>query len=101
MSGEFQKIKEKIILQKDYLLQTYGVEKIGIFGSFARGEDTPLSDVDVLFDINEKQESFSLFDLADVQNYLENILGKSVDVVDRSNIRPILRDRILKETIMI
>ena len=95
-------IKEKIAENKNFLMETYGVEEIGIFGSFARGEDTLLSDIDLLFGIREdKREIFSLFDLVDLKLYFENLLGKSVDVVDKMNIRSILKDRILKETIMI
>ena len=101
MLDELNTIKEKISSQKDYLNRTYGVKEIGIFCSFARMEDTPLSDVDVLFDINQKRDSFSLFDMVEMRNFLENILGKSVDVVDKNNIRPAFREQILKEVIMI
>ena len=101
MSDELQKVKEKISQNKNYLKKTYGVEEIGIFGSYAHGEDTPLSDIDVLFDVNQRRDSFSLFDLADMQNFLENLLGKSVDVIDKNNIRPLIKERILKEVILI
>lgn len=94
-------IKKKIAEKKDFLKKTYGVEEIGVFGSVARGEDTPLSDIDLLFNIGDNRETFSLFDLVDMKAYFENLLGKSVDVVDKMNIRPILKDRILKEAIMI
>ena len=70
-------IKEKITEKKNFLMETYGVEEIGIFGSFARGEDTLLSDIDLLFDINEnKEDVVSIFDLVDMKLYLENLLGK-------------------------
>ena len=94
-------IRAKIAEKKDFLKKTYGVQEIGVFGSIVRGEDTPLSDVDLLFDIGRNRETFSLFDMADMKSYLENLLGKSVDVVDKINIRPLLKERILKETIII
>ena len=97
----FNEIKGKIAGKKDFLGKTYGVKKIGIFGSVVRGEDTPLSDIDLLFNIEENRETFSLFDLVEMKLYLENLLGKSVDIVDEINIRPVLKNRILKEVVML
>lgn len=95
-------IKEKIAEKKNFLLETYGVEEIGVFGSFARGEDTLLSDVDLLFDIKEdKRETFSLFDLVDLKLYFENLLGKTVDIVEKSGIKPGFKNQIFNEVIMI
>ncbi len=62
-----------------------GINSISIFGSYATGEMTPQSDIDLLIDTNPK-ESFSLFDLANFKNSLENILGKSVDIASNSSL---------------
>jgi len=101
MSRDLEKISEKIKDHKKYLRDTYGINGIGVFGSFARNEDTLLSDVDLLFEIDESKDRISLFDLADIKVFLENILGRTVDVMDKKNIKPSLKDSILKETIMI
>ena len=95
-------IKEKITEKKNFLMETYGVEEIGIFGSFARGEDTLLSDIDLLFDINEnKEDVVSIFDLVDMKLYLENLLGKTVDIVEKGSIKPGFKNQILNDVIMI
>ena len=51
---------------------------MALFGSVARGDDTPESDIDFLV---EFQKGSSLFDLMDLQEALEQLLGASVDVV--------------------
>ena len=102
MSNDLKEIKEKISANKDYLRATYGVEEIGIFGSYIRNEDTFLSDVDILYEVDKKKDdTLSLFDLVDMKDYLENILGRTVDIVDKSNIKQSLRSQILKEVVMI
>lgn len=98
----FNEVKEKIAEKKNFLLETYGVEEIGVFGSFARGEDTPLSDIDLLFNINKnKEDAISIFDLVDLRLFLENLLGKTVDIVEKSRIKPGFKNQILNEVIMI
>jgi len=95
-------IKEKIAGKKNFLMETYGVEEIGVFGSSVRGEDTPLSDIDLLFNINKNKENIiSVFDLVDMKLYLENLLGKTVDIVEKSSIKSGLKNQILGEVIMI
>lgn len=72
--------KEKIIdiLRKElpYLKERYGVERIAIFGSFAKGVQRGKSDVDILVQL-EKPLGLGFVGLA---FYLEDILGKKVDV---------------------
>ncbi|MEK7175504.1 MAG: nucleotidyltransferase family protein [Patescibacteria group bacterium] len=101
MSGELENIKKIVSNNKDYLRDTYGIKDLGIFGSFARKENTLLSDVDVLFEIEEKNNKTSLFDLVEMKNFLEKILGKTVDLVDKRRIKPALKEKILKEAIML
>ena len=71
------------------IAQKHGISKIYVFGSVARGEDTPQSDVDLLV---EMQEGASLFGLAGFCYEVERILGIHVDVVPRS-ILPQVRDQ--------
>ena len=47
MSKEFETIKQKIALNKEYLQKTYGVEEIGVFGSLARGDNIENSYIDI------------------------------------------------------
>ena len=67
----------------DYL-RPYGPERIGIFGSYARKEETPDSDIDILVKF---KETLSLLDLAKIHRELSLILGKEVDLVTESSVK--------------
>ncbi|MCR4827954.1 MAG: nucleotidyltransferase domain-containing protein [Bacteroidales bacterium] len=69
----------------DYF-KTQPVEKAWIFGSFARGEETPLSDVDLLVQYNEG--GVSLLKHAAMICELEKILDRPVDIVEDGTLRP-------------
>jgi predicted nucleotidyltransferase len=76
------------------LLERYGVRRASLFGSVARGDDTPTSDVDILVDM---PESASLLELAGLKIDLEEALSRNVDVLTYDSLHPLLRDRILRE----
>ena len=78
-------------------LRQFGVRELGIFGSFARNEQRPDSDVDVLVDL--KRETFR--DFMGLLSFLEKLFGRKVDLVMKDSIKPIIRDRILRETIYV
>ena len=73
-------------------LKPYNPTKIGIFGSYSRGENTENSDIDILYSFNFK---YSLFDLAGLQIDLQERLNKEVDLVEYSAIHPKLSEKIL------
>lgn len=78
-------------------LDRFGVQDLWLFGSVARDEAGPNSDVDLLV---EFRQSVSLFELFRLQHYLEDTLGvPKVDLVMRRSIRPALRERVLAEAI--
>ena len=64
--------------------QNYKAEVIGIFGSYARGEETSNSDIDVLVNFLDKA---SIFDLVGLGNYLEKKFGTKVDIVSKRGLR--------------
>ena len=101
MSKELEIIKEKIAQKKDYLKKTYGVEEIGVFGSVARGEHNADSDVDILVNLDHEKVPISLLDFAGMQIYLEDLLGKKVDLITKAGIKPIIKDSILRNTVYI
>ncbi len=74
----------------------YGAQRMRIFGSVARGEITPDSDVDILVDLAPDR---SLFDLGGLLVELQELLGCKVDVVTEKGLRPRIRDRVLREAI--
>lgn len=86
-------IRQKLNQHKEELKE-YGVRGIAIFGSTARKEDKPDSDVDILVDFDPEK---GLFVFIDLKYYLEDLLGKKVDLVTKKALHPALRDTILSE----
>lgn len=74
------------------------VNKVSIFGSFARGEDTPESDVDLLIEANE---GFGLFELVGIGDELESRLGRKVDLVTKKGLSKEMIQQIEREKIVI
>lgn len=89
-------IKRKIEELKPLLKKRFKVKRIGVFGSYTRGEQKEESDLDVLV---EFYEPVSLLGLVRLENYLTDILGVKVDVVPKKDVRAELRKRISKETV--
>lgn len=75
-------------------LRQYGVKTIGLFGSVARDESGPESDVDVLVEF-EGPATFDAY--MDVKELLERILGRQVDLVTRAAVKPRLRSAIERD----
>lgn len=91
---EFAEIKEAIMP----VLKKHKVTKAGIFGSYAKNMATDKSDIDILVELTYPM---SLLDFIGIKLELENILKKSVDLVEYKAIKPIIRDNILKSEIRI
>ncbi|MEQ9099072.1 MAG: nucleotidyltransferase domain-containing protein [Imperialibacter sp.] len=72
------------------------IDRAWIFGSFARADDGPQSDIDVLIDVPQEIK-FTLFDIAEIREQLEKAVGKKVDVVMLNGIRPALKKSIENE----
>ncbi len=70
------------------------VRSVGIFGSVARGEECPESDVDVLVEFDGQA---SLFDVVRVKHLLEDRLGRTVDIVTPGALSPNCRDSIYRD----
>ncbi len=100
MATEFETIKQRISANKAYLRDTYGVEEIGVFGSFARGDHNTDSDVDISIELNQKVP-VGLFGFSRMRFYLEDLLGRKVDLVIKSGIKPLIKERILSQLIII
>ena len=87
--SEIEKIKQKIVP----LLKENKVTKAGIFGSYARGEQTKKSDVDILVEIDD---DIGLLEFVHIKE-----LKKKVDLVEYNGIRKELKERILGDEIPI
>jgi len=77
-------------------LTKYKVREISVFGSVVRGEQNKESDIDVLVDF---QEDADLLDLVGLGLFLEERLGRKVDVVPRKALRKEIRDAVLHEVV--
>ena len=94
MSRAIEEIRNRITP----VLREHGVRRAGIFGSTARGEARPESDLDLLV---EFEEGRSLLDLVDLRLVLEDLLGREADVVTYASLHPRLRERVLEEQVEI
>jgi uncharacterized protein len=81
---------------KPHLATQFGVTRLSLFGSAARDEAGPRSDVDILVDFDGPATSKRYFG---VQFYLEDLLGCPVDLVTEKALRPELRPYIEREAI--
>ena len=89
-SNEVTKILKE---QKTFLAKTYFVNKIGIFGSYARNEETRESDIDLLVEFSRPVG----FEFLDLKDYLEKVLNKPVDLVTVNALKPSMREAVLGE----
>jgi len=78
------------------IARKHNASKVYVFGSCARKEETPESDVDVLVELNL---GASLFDLMDLQDSLETLLQCKVDVVSKRGLNPYIKKQVLQEAI--
>jgi predicted nucleotidyltransferase len=94
--GKFMKLDEIKATLKNHEedLSQLGARALSIFGSFARGEGTVASDIDVLVDFDFRK---GLFGFVGLRLFLEKILRKKVDLVTRRALHPVLKKRILQE----
>jgi predicted nucleotidyltransferase len=82
------------IAQARATLSLHHVRRIGVFGSVARGDARPDSDVDLLVEFTDQGD---LFDLAAVKRVMQEALGCSVDVVAAGGLKPDMREQVLRE----
>lgn len=88
-------VKEK----RDEILRiarSHGASNVRVFGSVVRGDARPDSDIDFLVDM---RPDWSLLDLGGLFSDLQELLGSGVDVVPAENLKPRIRDRVLREAV--
>ena len=72
----------------------YGVQRLGLFGSYVKGGQRKKSDIDILVTFNR---DIDLFDFLDLRKYLEIQLQAKVDLVMETALKPAIGKRILSE----
>lgn len=95
-----QQVLQQLQSQKKYLQETFGLTKIGLFGSVSRGDNKVDSDIDILFEIDDKKK-FSMFQYLKLNKYLEENLHSSIDLVRESTIKEELKPYINKDLIYV
>jgi predicted nucleotidyltransferase len=92
---DVEKIEKKLEENKVHIKGVFHIREIGIFGSFIRGEQTASSDIDVLVEFEKGHKDF--FNYMRLKYYLEELLGRNVDLVIKNAVKSRLRDRIFSE----
>lgn len=85
--------------QREKILQIaarYGARNVRLFGSTARGDSRPQSDIDLLVDLEPDR---SLLDLGGLLSEVSELLGCEVDVVTEKGLRPRIREQVLREAV--
>jgi predicted nucleotidyltransferase len=96
MNMDVNQIRLFILERKDEIKEKFRAEVIGIFGSYARGEEKEGSDIDVLVRFGE---GATLLHLTGLGFYLEDMFGVSVDVVSERALHPMMKDDVLRELV--
>jgi predicted nucleotidyltransferase len=79
-------------------LRARGLTRLAVFGSTARGDLGPESDVDLLIEVDSASR-FGLFAFLDLKNDLAGLLGRSVDLAFADAMRPRLRETVLRDAV--
>jgi predicted nucleotidyltransferase len=89
---------EIIEILKDHeneIRSQYGVRKIGVFGSYVRGENTEDSDIDILVEFDEPTYQHFM----DLIDFLEHLFNKKIDLVTNNSLSPYIRPVVEKEVV--
>jgi predicted nucleotidyltransferase len=90
----------KILTEEMPRLKQLGVKKAGIFGSVARGDERPGSDVDILLELGSDHK-LTLLSMVDLEIALSEKLRRKADVVIAGSLKPLVRDRVLNEVVYV
>jgi predicted nucleotidyltransferase len=93
-----KKIMEVLKNNKEFLKKNFRVTRIGIFGSFARNEETENSDIDILVEFEKTPDMVTFFS---VEEFLEKKLNKKIDMVRPQGLKKHIKENVLSEVIYI
>lgn len=86
----------EILLSHRQEIESFGVKRIGLFGSFAKGKQKSTSDVDFIVEFTQGKKNFRNF--INLAFYLEDLLHRKVELITPESLSPYLKPNILKET---
>lgn len=84
----------KVLSKSREIFEKYKIKKLGIFGSYLRGENKKRSDIDLLI---EFKEVIDLFEFVHLTNELQKLLRIKVDLATPNALKPYIKEKILKE----
>ncbi|MFH1051331.1 MAG: nucleotidyltransferase family protein [bacterium] len=93
-----ENIIRKIESNKGQII-SYGVSRLGIFGSAARNESTDSSDIDFIVEFEEGKKNYK--NLANLYFYLTEIFQRKIDLLTEQSLKPYMKDKILKEAVYV
>jgi Predicted nucleotidyltransferases len=100
---EYQSIKPDVLALLEAHLpeirEQFGIETLGIFGSVSRGEDTPDSDVDILYRFQKGKGSMRT--IVPLMNYLKALFNREVDLISFDYISPLIENSVTTDAIVI
>ncbi len=95
--NDINEITGFLVSKKDEIRDKYKVKEIGVFGSYARNGQTPLSDLDVLVEFYDGGETFDNY--MDLKILMEDAFNIKVDLVVKNSLREEIKSYILAEVI--
>jgi uncharacterized protein len=93
-----KEIQQTLRIQQPILKERYGVQIVGVFGSYVRHEQRPDSDLDILIEL-DRPPKISLIGLVELEDYLSQVLGVPVDIAIKTNLKRRIGQRILQEVV--
>ncbi len=90
----------QILKAHESQLRDYGVSHLAVFGSVSRGEAQKNSDIDLLVELNSNSV-MGLFEYANLKLYIQSLFDAPADVANRSTLKPLLKDAILREAVYV
>lgn len=93
-----EEIRAELAALKQELQEEYPIRELGVFGSYARDEQRPESDLDILVTFDRP---VTLFDLVRLENELTSRLGVDVDLVTRESLKPRIGSRVDEDVVFV
>jgi predicted nucleotidyltransferase len=95
MAAETRDAVLALFQQRDEQIRAFGVKRLGLFGSFVRGQQNEGSDVDLLVEFEPGRKTFDAF--VHLALFLEDLLGRRVDLLTPESLSPYIGPHILSE----
>lgn len=98
MKVNMDTVKGRIQRDLKFLKNTYKVKSMGVFGSVARGDNNPSSDIDIIVEFSEP---IGMFKFIGLEEYLGKLTGRKVDLVTKKALKPAISKEILQEVVYV